>query len=66
MIPMNKVEQLYPFRIYGPGIYSICQPRYATAQEAYDDLKRYARDEGQSPLMFTVYEDLSDGTFRLA
>lgn len=66
MIPMNKVEQSYPFRIYGPGIYSICQPRYSTAKEAHDDLERYARSVDQTPLMFTVYEDLSDGTFRLA
>jgi hypothetical protein len=54
------------FRIYGGGIYSRNQPRYATAKEARDDLKRYARSLDQSWLCFHVVEDLPDGSSRFA
>jgi hypothetical protein len=59
-------EQKTAFRIYGGGMYSLQQPRYRTAKEAWDDLRRYAQSLSQSPLLFTVYEDFPDGTFRLA
>ena len=55
-----------PFRIWGPGIFALNQPRYATAKEAHDDLERYARSVNQTPLMFTVYKDLDSGEFQLA
>jgi hypothetical protein len=55
-----------PFRIWGAGVYSKRQPRYRTAKEARDDLESYARSQGQSPLLFTVYEDLPDGRWKLA
>jgi hypothetical protein len=63
---MNDYSQDFPFRICGPGIYNIIQPRYATAKEAHDDLKRYAQSLRQTWLMFVVYEDLPNGDFRLA
>ncbi len=56
----------YAFRICGSGIYQHNQPRYATAKEAHDDLWRYARSVGQSPLLFDVYEDKPDGSYTLA
>lgn len=63
---MTAAEQLAekPFRIYGEGIYSLNQPRYATAKEARDDLWRYAKSVNQSPLLFSVFEDLKDGAHR--
>jgi hypothetical protein len=62
--PVHAV--VMPFRIWGAGVYSKRQPRYRTAKEARDDLEWYARSQGQSPLLFTVYEDLPDGSWKLA
>lgn len=55
-----------PFRIWGPGIYSLKQPRYKTAKEARDDLKRHAKSLDQTWLIFEVMEDLPDGSSRPA
>jgi hypothetical protein len=54
-----------PFRIFGGGIHKKAQPRYKTAKEAHDDLKRYAESVDRSWLVFSVIEDLPDGAWKL-
>ena len=49
-----------PFRIYGPGIYSLNQPRYKTLAEAKKDFYNYCRRVGQSYLIFDIIEDLDN------
>jgi len=63
---MSNKDENKPYRICGSGIFALNQPRYTTAKEAYDDLWRYAKSQGQSPLYFQVIKDNPDGSYELA